>query len=45
MLKTQSEIDCQLFCVHIYNKLNSVYIQYIYSTRTPLDYYLLLIVL
>lgn len=40
MLKTQSEIDCQLFCVHIYNKLNSLCI---YSTYTVQEHHLIII--
>lgn len=40
MLKTQSEIDCQLFCVHIYNKRNSLCI---YSTYTVQEHHLIII--
>lgn len=40
MLKTQSDIDCQLFCVHIYNKLNSLCI---YSTYTVQEHHLIII--
>lgn len=40
MLKTQSEVDCQLFCVHIYNKLNSLCI---YSTYTVQEHHLIII--
>lgn len=40
MLKSQSEVDCQLFCVHIYNKLNSLCI---YSTYTVQEHHLIII--
>lgn len=40
ILKTQSERDCHLFCVHIYNKLNSLCI---YSTYTVQEHHLLFI--
>lgn len=40
MLRFQSEIDGHLFCVHIYNKLNSLCI---YSTYTVQEHHLIII--